>query len=177
MIHLVTGGSGSGKSAFAEQQILDMGPAHRLYIATMHPYDEESFQRIERHRRMRAEKNFDTLERYTDLLEAEIPDRCNVLLECMSNLVSNEMFEPTGAGELAVDAIMAGIRHIADCAENLVIVTNEIFSDGIDYPDLTKRYQINLAEINCYLAQMADLVTEVVYGIPVAVKRRDGGVS
>ena len=42
MMTVVTGGSGSGKSAFAEEKIVSFGPAKRIYIATMHPYDEES---------------------------------------------------------------------------------------------------------------------------------------
>ena len=41
MMHLVTGGSGSGKSAYAEQQVLEAGDAPRYYIATMMPYGEE----------------------------------------------------------------------------------------------------------------------------------------
>ena len=41
MMHLVTGGSGSGKSAYAEQQVLAAGDAPRYYIATMMPYGEE----------------------------------------------------------------------------------------------------------------------------------------
>ena len=56
MIHVITGGSGSGKSRYAEQQILELGDNRRVYLATMCPYDEESYQRIERHRAMRAEK-------------------------------------------------------------------------------------------------------------------------
>ena len=98
MIHVITGGSGSGKSRYAEQQILELGDNRRVYLATMCPYDEESYQRIERHRAMRAEKNFETLECYTDLARLEIPEGCNVLLECMSNLVANEMFQPDAAG-------------------------------------------------------------------------------
>ena len=35
MFRVVTGGSGSGKSAYAEQCVLDFGPAKRIYIATM----------------------------------------------------------------------------------------------------------------------------------------------
>ena len=54
MLILVTGGSGSGKSAFAEDRVLSLGEAKRIYIATMHPFDQESFKRIERHRKMRA---------------------------------------------------------------------------------------------------------------------------
>ena len=37
MLTLVTGGSGSGKSAFAEDRVLSFGDAQRIYIATMHP--------------------------------------------------------------------------------------------------------------------------------------------
>ena len=35
MLVVVTGGSGSGKSAFAEETILSLGEARRIYIATM----------------------------------------------------------------------------------------------------------------------------------------------
>ena len=62
MLHLITGGSGSGKSAYAEQCILDFGALPRIYIATMYPFDEESHRRIARHREMRREKQFSTVE-------------------------------------------------------------------------------------------------------------------
>ena len=39
MFLVITGGSGSGKSAYAEQCVLDFGPAERIYIATMYPFD------------------------------------------------------------------------------------------------------------------------------------------
>lgn len=35
MIHLITGGSGSGKSAFAENCVMQSGASERFYIATM----------------------------------------------------------------------------------------------------------------------------------------------
>ncbi len=65
MMVVVTGGSGSGKSAFAEDTILSFGEKSRFYIATMYPFDEESHKRIARHRAMRAKKNFETVECYT----------------------------------------------------------------------------------------------------------------
>ena len=46
MVTLVTGGSGSGKSAFAEQEIVRLGKRRRIYIATMKPWDEECRRRI-----------------------------------------------------------------------------------------------------------------------------------
>lgn len=42
MITLITGGSGSGKSAYAESVITGFGDFERIYIATMYPFDEES---------------------------------------------------------------------------------------------------------------------------------------
>ena len=56
MLVVVTGGSGSGKSAFAEETVLSFGEARRIYIATMQAFDEESHRRIRRHRHMRAGK-------------------------------------------------------------------------------------------------------------------------
>lgn len=57
MMVLVTGGSGSGKSAFAEDKILSFGEGRRIYIATMHPYDEESHLRVRRHGRCVKERD------------------------------------------------------------------------------------------------------------------------
>ena len=67
MMILVTGGSGSGKSAFAEDCVLALGEKKRIYIATMFPFDEESKKRVARHRNMRSGKGFETVECYTGL--------------------------------------------------------------------------------------------------------------
>ena len=75
MMELVTGGSGSGKSAYAESVICGK---HRLlcettenaplyYIADMIPYGRETEKKIKVHRKMRAGKGFVTLEWYVDL--------------------------------------------------------------------------------------------------------------
>ncbi|HJC15937.1 MAG TPA: bifunctional adenosylcobinamide kinase/adenosylcobinamide-phosphate guanylyltransferase [Candidatus Fusicatenibacter intestinigallinarum] len=170
MMHLITGGSGSGKSAYAEAQILALNGECRVYLATMYPYDEESRQRIARHRKMRAEKNFTTVECYRDLEKTEIPEHADVLLECMSNLTANEMFWPEGAGSDTEEQILRGVEWLRRKARNLVIVSNEIFSDGCEYDSGTKEYQRTLGKINCRLAELADRVTEVVYGIPLEVK-------
>ena len=170
MFLVITGGSGSGKSAYAEQCVLDFGPAERIYIATMYPFDEECDRRIRRHREMRRQKQFSTLECYTGLKEADIPEDSVVLLECMSNLTANEMYQEGGAGEQTVEEILAGIRYLLGRVRHLVVVTNEIFSDGIDYDSETMRYQSYLGQINSEMGRMADQVTEVVYGIPITVK-------
>ena len=163
----MTGGSGSGKSAFAEDKILSLGQGKRLYIATMHPYDEESYKRVERHRKMRAGKGFETVECYTGLENLEFPQDAIVLLECMSNLAANEMFEESGAGADTVEAVLRGVRKLKSQVRHLVIVTNEIFSEAASYEGDTVRYQEYLGKINQKLGEMADQVVEVVYGIPI----------
>ena len=77
----------------------------------MFPFDEESLKRIDRHRAMRRDKGFETVECYTDLLSAEIPEDSVSLLECMSNLVANEMFQDNGAKENTVDAVLQGSKN------------------------------------------------------------------
>lgn len=167
MLTLVTGGSGSGKSAFAEDRVLSFGEAQRYYIATMYCFDEESKKRIQRHRMMRKGKGFDTIERYTDLKNLEISKGSVILLECMSNLVANEMFQEQGAKEHTVQAVLEGVKAIKERTEHFVIVTNEIFSEAASYEGETKIYQKYLGEINQGIASMADEVVEVVYGIPI----------
>ena len=156
MLTLVTGGSGSGKSAFAEDRVLSFGDAQRIYIATMHPFDEESHKRIERHQKMRAGKGFETVECYTGLKNVKLPAGCVVLLECMSNLVANEMFEEQGAHDRTVSE-----------------VTNEIFSDAVVFDGDMDSYLEYLGKINQAAAQRADEVVEVIYGIPVFHKSAD----
>ena len=167
MLVLVTGGSGSGKSAYAEEKILSFGQGKRIYIATMFPFDKESDARILRHRQMRAGKGFETVERYTDLKGLKLDPDSAVLLECMSNLTANEMFQEEGAHERTVEAVMEGVKHLRDSVQHLVIVTNEIFSETAQYLGETALYQSYLGEINRQIAGEADEVTEVVYGIPV----------
>lgn len=172
MMILVTGGSGSGKSAFAEDCVVSFGKTDRIYIATMYPFDEESRKRVQRHRKMRQGKGFETVECYTGLDKIRLPENCTVLLECMSNLVANEMFQEEGAHENTVEAVLKGVRHIRKQAGNLVIVTNEIFSEAADYQGETELYQEYLGQINQKIAEIADQVVEVVYGIPVYHKNK-----
>lgn len=171
MLELVTGGSGSGKSAYAESRICewnrqDTNPL--FYIATMFPYGEETEKKIERHRILRKGKGFETLEWYTGLklhLEEGSLQGSDVLLECMSNLVANEMYMESGAGCHADQAILEGIQELNRQCANVVIVTNEVFSESVpDSPEM-KEYKRILGKINREIATMADQVTEVIYGI------------
>ncbi|MEM1483783.1 bifunctional adenosylcobinamide kinase/adenosylcobinamide-phosphate guanylyltransferase [Oscillospiraceae bacterium PP1C4] len=167
MLTLITGGSASGKSEYAEQLIAASHCEPRIYIATMQPFDAECEARIAKHRCARAGRGFATIERYTNLAGMSIPQGSAVLLECMSNLVANELYSESGARENAVQEILRGVELLCESAHDVVVVSNEIFSDGVQYDPETAYYIDTLGEINRQLAQRADRVVEVVYTIPV----------
>lgn len=190
MLHIVYGGSASGKSSYAESFAMSLqGEGRLLYIATMYPYkwntteiDPETMQRIERHRAMRADKGFDTVECYQHVEHIVAKRQDVLLLECMSNLLANEMYlEPdSNAGSDMAETmspvsnkIVQALIDLSTRVQELVIVTNDVFSDGgsLTYDESTREYVKNLAEINCALAREAATVTEVVCGIPVIVKK------
>lgn len=166
MITLVTGGSGSGKSAFAEKLVLSLTGESYIYLATMqNDGDEETNRRIARHRGMRADKGFVTVEQSMDLSKADIPEGACVLLECLPNLVANEMFDGG-----SIDRIIPDLDALADRCASLVVVTDNVSCDGMTYDQSTTEYLELLAKCAAHIAARAELVVEVVCGIPVPVK-------
>lgn len=93
-----------------------------------------------------------------------------MLLEDLGNLAANELYDPAGAGEAAADAVLRGIEALRAQCEELILVTNEVFSGGTAYAGDTERYLRALAKINNAAAQRADTVVRVVCGIPVYYK-------
>jgi adenosylcobinamide kinase/adenosylcobinamide-phosphate guanylyltransferase len=170
MIALITGGSGSGKSAFAEDYACRLSPDEKLYVATMVPCDEESRRRIARHRSMRAEKFFATVECPQSILSVLQKKHKTVLVECVSNWAANRLFAPGGTPEDTVSTIVSELVALHRDNKNVVVVSNEIFSDGIPYDAATTQYIAVVAEINRQLSRHAQLVAEVVCGIPVVQK-------
>lgn len=174
MITLVTGGSASGKSEYAEGLACvlhnENETAPFYYIATMQAFDSEAQEKIRRHREMRKEKGFITKECFLGLKDLELPKGSIVLLDCMSNLVANEMFASKGSKEYTIAYVMEGIRKLqADC-HHAVIVTNEVFGDNGNYSKETMQYMKFLGDINRQTAALCQRVVEVVYGIPVIHK-------
>lgn len=208
MITLITGGSGSGKSAYAEKYIChasnEKGCKEKYYIATMHVFDDEGQRKIDRHRRLRAGKGFITIEQPRDIkkaVEKLQSENClktgrSALLECMSNLVANEMFPPVDvSGMQAAEAkketlddpenmkdydtaqisrvskkVLKEVSILRENVAELVIVTNNVFEDGVSYDQSTMNYIKAMGIVNRGLAAMAESVVEVVAGIPVTVK-------
>lgn len=185
MFAVITGGSGSGKSRFAETFLQKLCPGEKIYLATMQFVDDEMKLRIRKHRQMRAGKQFVTIEQGMGLEKLLLPlseNRSGVkkkrqqglLLECMSNLIANEMYDEhaekkNGSEEEIAEYILTGIWNLRRQTEHMVIVTNELFSEPTLFEE-TKRYRKIFGTVNQQLAKEADTVIEVIYGIPVTIK-------
>lgn len=176
---LVIGGSGSGKSAYAEALSCSLaGEEHttKYYLATMQIFDEEGKQKVERHRRLRNGKGFLTIEQPLQIGHALCKmeaGRRTVLLECISNLTANEMFaetQPKTEIEV-VESIIRGVEQLKQNTAHLVVVSNNVFEDGNVYDAATTGYIHAMGKINQALAARADRVVEIVAGIPVPVKQ------
>ena len=169
MLTLVSGGAASGKSEYAESLALGSAAPNRVYLATMEVWDQEGKARVARHRTLRQGKGFYTIEAPRNLERVELPGNSCVLLECLSNLCANECFGPEGF-EGAYDRIWRGLCHLTDACRDVVVVTNELFSDGIAYAPETEAYLEILARLNRAIAAQADQVWEVCCGIPILQK-------
>lgn len=171
MIALVTGGARSGKSAYAEDLAMSLG-APRWYLATMRASDAESRRRVARHLAQRVGKGFETVEVADGVPRLE---GGTALLEDLPNLLASRLYDPVDYSENDAAAVCNGIlrdvRALAACCDDLVVVTNEVGSDGVRYDPGTEAFVDSLGRLGCSIAAFSDLVVEVVAGCPIEAKR------
>ena len=167
MLIFVYGGSASGKSEYAEERLCAISSREKYYIATMEDGSDESRRRIMRHRQLRSGKGFITLEQPRDIQNANAKG-C-ALLECLTNLVANEMFR---GGKIfpykyVAEKIISGIDKLYKKLEALIVVSGDVFGGGTFYDEATLAYMKALAMANSYFTSKADEAVQVVCGIPV----------
>lgn len=175
MVYVLTGASGSGKSEYAEKLVCrlaqERGVTEKIYVATMERGPGNA-ARIARHRRQRAGRGFRTVEAPFGSVDGLTGAGCEriILLECVSNLLANLVFSGGMDFRGARESVLSRIGAMAGQCRDLVIVTNEIFSDGNRYDGETAAYIRTLGEINRSLADMADGFWEIVYSVPLCLK-------
>ena len=176
---LVLGGSGCGKSAYAEKRIQEAAACERAtiyYLATMQVYGEEGRKKVERHIELRRGKGMLTIEQTSEIAACmrKMQEGPKVaLLEDLGNLAANEMFQSDGtvhSPEMVAKKIVTQLKMISANVSQLIIVSNNVFEDGIEYEEGTMNYIRALGEIHQKLVLEAEEVIEVVAGIPVILK-------
>lgn len=164
---LITGGCKNGKSLYAQKlinKLADRSP--KYYIATMQPSDNEDIARIKNHQLERDGWGFITVEQPKDIIE--VIEKCeknsSALLDSTTALLMNEMFASTDVFKHAYRKISKELTTVCSHFSNLVVVSDYIHSDAINYGELTEQYRFGLAKIDRHLARELDVVCEVSFG-------------
>ena len=173
MLILISGGAASGKSRYAESRLSELDGQPKIYVAVSEVYDEEMRERVKIHQAMRAGKGFITAERTRDLGDINIPSGASVMIESLTAWTANEMFADGTVRDSGhvVRKVLEDLEVITARARDVVIVSDDIFSDGGGYDSLTEDYVRTLAELTLRIAAIADEVTEVSAGLTVCYKR------
>lgn len=184
MIALVVGGAKSGKSMFAQNLSKSLNESLKnpisgqldgeierevgklYYVATMNPYDLEDLKRIENHLREREGYGFNTIEETLNMSKVSslIKEEDTVLIDSITSLVTNYMFRGKEFYKDVSDDILSGILEIINNSKNVVIVSDYLFSDSIQYDCYTENFRKEIGVVNRKLAKIADTVVECSYG-------------
>jgi adenosylcobinamide kinase/adenosylcobinamide-phosphate guanylyltransferase len=169
MNFLILGPNGSGKSALAEKIAVGLGEGAPLfYIATMIPYGEEGRIRVEKHRRLRADSGFVTVEKATGISNVTLPPNGLVLLEDVSNLLGNTLF--IGDRQGGADSVFLEIKTLCGKCRAAVLVSIDGLAAGEEFDEETNGYINELNNLNAQLAAFADTVIVMREGKPLVVK-------
>ena len=162
-----------------------------LYAATMRNDSPEAAARIRKHQEQRREKGFRLYEAQSLSALREIHRAHTVLFDCLSGFAANVMFSGENLRKIGESEKMTAenrdaffenmrislreeigeeLRNLSEKCENLVVVSDAVFSDGTVFSPETEAYIRLMGDLWRMTARHADSVTEVVFGLPVKVK-------
>lgn len=166
-VTLVTGGSRSGKSSYAQRMALERS-SNPVYLATSRVWDEEHRRRIERHKADRGPQ-WTTVEEDRALSRHDFTGQ-TVVVDCVTLWCTNFFYDFDSDVDRTLEAVCSEFDRLVEQEADLIFVTNEIGSGGVS-PDLLQRLFCDLQGwVNQYIARTADEVWWMVSGIPVKIK-------
>lgn len=169
MKQLILGGVRSGKSRYAEQWAT-CRCAPVTYIATALPADEEMRARIAEHRRLRP-KHWRTVEAPIDLvtsLKQNAHHEHCIVVDCLTLWLTQVLCEK---GErVAKDECDALVAAVAEMSGAIVLVSNEVGLGVVPMGELSRQFCDCAGRLHQALAQVCDVVTLMMAGLPVIIK-------
>jgi len=176
MVTLVTGGSRSGKSGFA-QRLAARGEAPRLFLATAQALDDEMRLCIAAHRAARP-ADWGLVEEplaVPPALAAARGTARTIVVDCVTLWIANLLLADDHYGETQASESAAALLEAARGAGHVIIVTNEVGSGIVPDNELSRRFRDCAGRANQALAAGADEVYLLVSGIPVTLKSIERG--
>ena len=166
-IILITGGSRSGKSTYAEKLALELSDCP-VYLATARIWDEEFRERVRRHRERRGAE-WTNLEEEKFLSRHALAGRV-VLVDCLTLWCTNFFFDLESDVDRALEAAKAEFDRFTAQDATFLFVTNEIGMGGTSDNEIQRKFTDLQGWMNQYAAASADEVILMVSGIPVKIK-------
>ena len=168
MIIYIYGGVSSGKSEYAEE-LISREFNKKIYLATMENTGEYAAKRVEKHLLQRKGKGFFTIEEPRHIKDLNIDEDDNILLEDLTNLLSNNLFNEAGLKnnfKEITEEIFSDIITLKDRCNSVFIVGNDIFSTERNQSKELDIFIDCLYSLHNKIIEVADRVIEVVYGLP-----------
>jgi adenosylcobinamide kinase/adenosylcobinamide-phosphate guanylyltransferase len=166
-VTLVLGGARSGKSRRA-QALAEADDGALVFIATAQAFDEETRERIARHRVDRGAR-WRTLEEPLALPEAiarATGRGVTILVDCLTLWASNLLLAgaDTDRGIADLEAALARVEG------RVILVSNEVGWGIVPDNALARRFRDVAGLVNQRVAAAADHVEFVVAGLPITLK-------
>ncbi|SDO24432.1 bifunctional adenosylcobinamide kinase/adenosylcobinamide-phosphate guanylyltransferase [Alkalicoccus daliensis] len=166
MITFISGGARSGKSSFAEKEVLKQSPAP-VFIATSSRSDEEMIFRIEKHQKDRAsafitkEAEFHIEDTLKQAALGEV-----LLVDCLTVWLNEAMFQQKKTKAEIMDIVENWCEIISAKDLNATFVSNDINEGGLPPDPGTQAYVEVLEKIHRKIIAHAEKVIQVRAGIP-----------
>lgn len=180
----ITGGVKSGKSLFAET-LIKKRYKKKIYLATAIPFDDEMKDRVKKHKKQRGE-DWKTIEGYKNLykiLETEIKGYEVILLDCITNMVTNLMImnskydwdnismeEVDFITEEIIFQINSLINFIKENNIDMVCVSNEVGMGLVPVTPLGRHFRDIGGKINQIVAKSSSEAYLLVSGLDIKLK-------
>lgn len=165
-LSFVLGGAASGKSAFAENLLLESGLTP-VYLATGQAFDAETEHRINLHK---ARRGADWLLFEAPLNLEPALDTARegqaVLLDCATLWLSNLMLADAPLDTAPARFLSALARSTAP----IVVVSNEVGQGIVPDNAMARAFREAQGRLNIAIAAEADLVVQVTAGLPNVLK-------
>ena len=164
---LITGGSRSGKSSYAEKLALELSE-NPVYLATARIWDEEFRERVRRHQARRGPQ-WTNLEEEKYLSRHSLAGRV-IVVDCLTLWCTNFFFDLKSDVDKALAAAQQEFDRFTAQDATFLFVTNEIGMGGTSDNEIQRKFTDLQGWMNQYVASRADEVILMVSGIPVKIK-------
>ncbi len=166
---LVTGGVRSGKSKYAEQRVVSLGP-RRLYLATAEARDEEMALRIAQHQQRRGGQ-WSTVEEPVEIGSVLLSHRGRLdaaLVDCLTLWLSNLVHQRDWS--FAEEKVRELLEILPRLDFHVVLVTNEVGWGIVPDNALARAFRDFAGSVNQRVGAAANEVVLMVAGLPMIVK-------